>query len=79
MEVSRVSLEFSSRPSRTLAAIVLSACALGVPRGAAAQDPSPSPSPSPSVAPAEDEPKKPIVVRDHRTIRSFPEIGRAHV
>jgi hypothetical protein len=72
MEVPRVSLEFSSRPSRTLAALVLSACALGVPRSAAAQDPSPSPSPSPSVAPTEDEPKEPIVVRDHRTVRSYP-------
>jgi hypothetical protein len=33
--------------------------------------PSPSPLPSPSVEPAE-EPKEPIVVRDHRTVRSYP-------
>ena len=72
MEVPRVSPEFWSRPSRTLAVLVVSACALGVPRSAAAQNPSPSPSPSPSVVPTEDEPKEPIVVRDHRTVRSYP-------
>jgi membrane-associated phospholipid phosphatase len=39
---------------------------------AAAQEPASAPAPTPSPAPEETGPKAPIVVRDHRTIRSFP-------
>jgi membrane-associated phospholipid phosphatase len=80
MGVSRVSSALRSRSPRTLAAAAL-VCALAGPLAAETmQEPAPSPSPipspsaspTPSVAPTEDEPKQPIVVRDHRTIRSFP-------
>jgi membrane-associated phospholipid phosphatase len=42
------------------------------PSPSAEPSPSPAPSPSPGVAPTEEGPKEPIVVRDHRTIRSYP-------
>jgi len=70
-----VSIAIPNRPPRTLAVAAVLLCALaGGSLGAETlQDPapSPSPSPSPSVEPAEG-PKEPIVVRDHRTVRSYP-------
>src|SRR5258707_2276837 len=67
----------SSRRPRTIAAILVFAGGLAGPLGAEVRQepsppPSPSPSPSPSAAPTEHGPKEPIVVRDHRTIRSYP-------
>ena len=65
--------------SRPLWCVVL-VCALSASAGAEmlqAPEPSPSPSPSPipspspSVAPTEGS-EEPIVVRDHRTVRSYP-------
>jgi membrane-associated phospholipid phosphatase len=64
---------FSSHRARTIAAILVFAGGLAGPlRAEVMQEPSPSPSPSPSVSPTDDGPKEPIVVRDHRTIRSYP-------
>ncbi|HYU42669.1 MAG TPA: phosphatase PAP2 family protein [Vicinamibacteria bacterium] len=66
-----------SRRPRTIAAILVFAGGLAGPLWAEVmQEPSPppppSPSPSPSVPPTEHGPKEPIVVRDHRTVRSYP-------
>src|SRR5438552_2459216 len=69
---------FSSHRARTIAVIVaLVAAGLAAPLRAqvmpeASPFPSPSPSPSPSAAPTGHGPKEPIVVRDHRTVRSYP-------
>src|SRR5438552_437979 len=68
---------FSSRRPRTIAVIVALAAGLAAPVHAqvmpeASPFPSPSPSPSPSAAPTGHGPKEPIVVRDHRTVRSYP-------
>ncbi|HEU0108705.1 MAG TPA: phosphatase PAP2 family protein [Vicinamibacteria bacterium] len=66
---------FSSHRARTIAMIVALTAGLAAPLRAQVMPegpPSPSPSPSPSAAPTEHGPKEPIVVRDHRTIRSYP-------
>src|SRR5438874_8638091 len=65
----------SSRRPRTIAVIVALAAGLAAPVHAQVMPeapPSPSPSPSPSAAPTGHGPKEPIVVRDHRTVRSYP-------
>jgi len=54
-----------------LAAAVLAAAATGVP-AAAAQEAPPAASPSPEASPSPRPRKERIVVRDHRTVRSYP-------